>query len=100
MTCWNSQAFPTGRRYFPNIHETLTDEANPLNFDEELKQIDVCALGPLRCTYALHKKNLLKNDGSSRVVIRSSSAALAASSSAYINLLLLLITIRPAFCYR
>jgi len=63
--------------YFPNIHETLTDEANPLNFDEELKQIDVCALGPLRCTYALHKKNLLKNDGSSRVVIISSQAGSA-----------------------
>ena len=34
--------------YFPNLHETLTDEANPMNFEEELKQIDVCGVGPVR----------------------------------------------------
>lgn len=63
--------------YFPDIHETLTDPENPLRFDEELKQIDVCALGPLRCTYALHKKDRLKTDGSSRVIIISSQAGSA-----------------------
>lgn len=35
--------------YFPNIHETLTDPENPLNFEEEIKQIDVCAV-VLRCS--------------------------------------------------
>lgn len=63
--------------YFPNLHETLTDEANPMNFAEELKQIDVCAVGPVRCVYALHQKKKLKTDGTSRVVVISSQAGSA-----------------------
>jgi len=63
--------------YFPNIHETMTDPENPLNFAEELKQIDICAMGPLRCTYALHKKKLIKPEGAGKVVIISSQAGSA-----------------------
>lgn len=64
--------------YFPDIHETMTDPANPLNFAEELKQIDICAMGPLRCTYALTKKNKIKTGGAGRVIIISSQAGSAA----------------------
>merc|ERR1711907_16139 len=60
--------------YFPNIHETLTDPENPLNFEEELKQIDICAMGPLRVTYELYKKGLIKTDNRGSVVIISSQA--------------------------
>jgi NAD(P)-dependent dehydrogenase (short-subunit alcohol dehydrogenase family) len=42
--------------YFPNIHETVADSSNPLNFDEGLKQIDVCAMGPLRVTSTMFQK--------------------------------------------
>jgi NAD(P)-dependent dehydrogenase (short-subunit alcohol dehydrogenase family) len=41
--------------YFPDIHETLGN----LNFAEELKQIDICALGPLRVNAALRTANKL-----------------------------------------
>lgn len=63
--------------YFPDIHETMTDPENPLNFGEELKQIDICAMGPLRCTYALHKKKLIKEGGAGKVVVISSQAGSA-----------------------
>merc|ERR1711998_21075 len=63
--------------YFPDIHETITDPKNVLRFDEELKQIDVCALGPLRTVSALHKTGKLKTDGTSRVCIISSQAGSA-----------------------
>jgi NAD(P)-dependent dehydrogenase (short-subunit alcohol dehydrogenase family) len=45
--------------YFPNIHETITEPENPLNFDEQLKQIDICALGPLRVNSALYQNGKL-----------------------------------------
>jgi len=64
--------------YFPNIHETMTDPENPLNFAEELKQIDICALGPLRVTYELHRAGLIKTDNQGAVVIISSQAGSAA----------------------
>jgi len=64
--------------YFPNLHETLTDEANPMNFEEELKQIDVCGVAPLRCVYELYKAKKLKTDGSSKVIVISSQAGSAA----------------------
>lgn len=51
--------------YFPDIHETvsgapgnpcrsrvrcqITDPENPLNFEEELKQIDICAVSCIPC---------------------------------------------------
>ena len=71
--------------YFPNIHETITDPANPLNFEEELKQIDVCAvllhtpaqikrwlqLGPLRVSSALFNAGKIKA-GEGKIVIISS----------------------------
>jgi len=63
--------------YFPNIHETITDPANPLNFEEELKQIDVCALGPLRVSSALFNAGKIKA-GEGKIVIISSQAGSAA----------------------
>ena len=35
--------------YFPDIHETITEPANPLNFEEQLKQINICAVIPQMC---------------------------------------------------
>jgi len=61
--------------YFPDIHETLTDGENPMNFEEELKQIDVCALGPLRSIYALHKAGKIVSG--TQVIIISSQAGSA-----------------------
>jgi len=55
--------------YFPDIGETLGN----LNFPEEIKQIDICGLGPLRVTAALRNAGKLV-DGQSRVVIISSQA--------------------------
>eukprot|EP00656_Telonema_subtile_P006573 TRINITY_DN13040_c0_g1_i2.p1 TRINITY_DN13040_c0_g1~~TRINITY_DN13040_c0_g1_i2.p1 ORF type:complete len:315 (-),score=102.11 TRINITY_DN13040_c0_g1_i2:253-1197(-) len=62
--------------YFPDLHETVTDPANPLNFEEELKQIDVCALGPLRVSNAIF--NAKKLAEGAKVVIISSQAGSAA----------------------
>eukprot|EP00658_Telonema_sp_P-2_P010064 TRINITY_DN1377_c0_g1_i1.p1 TRINITY_DN1377_c0_g1~~TRINITY_DN1377_c0_g1_i1.p1 ORF type:complete len:280 (-),score=81.49 TRINITY_DN1377_c0_g1_i1:144-983(-) len=61
--------------YFPDLHETITDPANPLNFEEELKQIDVCAVGPLRVTNALFNKGKLAENA--KVIIISSQAGSA-----------------------
>merc|ERR1712070_1193920 len=41
--------------YFWEEHETLEN----INFDEQLKQIDICGLGPLRVSAALQKANLI-----------------------------------------
>jgi len=46
--------------YFPDIHETLTDANNPMNFEEEKKQIDICAVGPMRCVNSLWKEDKIK----------------------------------------
>jgi len=53
--------------YFMEGQETLEQ----LNDKEELKQIDICALGPLRVTSELYKAGLLKGG---KVVIISSQA--------------------------
>merc|ERR1719401_1192398 len=53
--------------YFMEAPETLAS----LDDKEELKQIDICALGPLRVTAALHNAGLLKNG---KVVIITSQA--------------------------
>lgn len=45
--------------YFWEPVETLDN----LNFEEELKMIDICALGPLRVSAALVKAGLIKSDG-------------------------------------
>jgi NAD(P)-dependent dehydrogenase (short-subunit alcohol dehydrogenase family) len=63
--------------YFPDVHETMTDPENPMNFAEGMKQIDICAMGPLRVTYELNKKKLLKTGGAGRVIIISSQAGSA-----------------------
>jgi NAD(P)-dependent dehydrogenase (short-subunit alcohol dehydrogenase family) len=42
--------------YFWEPHETLEN----MNFDEQLKQIDICAVGPLRVSRALLAKGLVK----------------------------------------
>jgi len=43
-----------------------------MNFEENLKQIDICGLAPLRVSYALYKANLIKPDG--KIIIISSQA--------------------------
>lgn len=64
--------------YFPDLHETITDEDNPLNFEEALKQIDICALGPLRVISQLHQSQKFKTDGTAKAIIISSQAGSAA----------------------
>ena len=46
-----------------------------LNFEEELKMIDICALGPLRVTAALYNAKLLKTDESKIVIITSQAGS-------------------------
>jgi len=41
--------------YFWEPHETLEN----MNFEEQIKQIDICAVGPLRVSWALLKKGLV-----------------------------------------
>eukprot|EP00475_Leptophrys_vorax_P004005 TRINITY_DN1235_c0_g1_i1.p1 TRINITY_DN1235_c0_g1~~TRINITY_DN1235_c0_g1_i1.p1 ORF type:complete len:315 (-),score=105.81 TRINITY_DN1235_c0_g1_i1:50-994(-) len=45
--------------YFYGPKETIDN----LNFDEELKMIDICAVGPLRVTAALFNAGLIKSGG-------------------------------------
>ena len=47
---------------------------NTLNFDEQLKQIDICGLGPLRVTSALFNAGLLQ-DGSKAIIISSQAGS-------------------------
>jgi len=58
--------------YFYGPVETV--KGDTLNFDEELKQIDVCALGPLRVTSELYKAGALK-DGAKVVIITSQAGS-------------------------
>lgn len=39
------------------------EKIDSLNFAEQLKMIDICALGPLRVTANLHNNNMIKEDG-------------------------------------
>ncbi len=52
--------------YFWEEHETLDN----INFEEQMKQIDICALGPLRVSSALHKAGKVRG----AIVIISSQA--------------------------
>jgi len=56
--------------YFPDITDSLADG---MNYAEQLKQIDICALGPLRVSEALQKKQLVRG----AIVIISSQAGSA-----------------------
>lgn len=58
--------------YFYGPVETL----QTLNFAEEKKMIDICALGPLRITSALYNANLL-HAGSKVIIISSQGGSLA-----------------------
>jgi NAD(P)-dependent dehydrogenase (short-subunit alcohol dehydrogenase family) len=62
--------------YFPDIHETITDPENPLNFEEELKQIDICAVGPLRVCSALYQGAKLA-EGAKLIIITSQAGSAA-----------------------
>ena len=53
----------------PVQHETLAN----INFEEQLKQIDICALGPLRVSAAMVKANLVRGS----IIIISSQAGSA-----------------------
>lgn len=57
--------------YFPEI----TDNLDSMQEEEALKQINICALGPLRCVAALKAADLLKSKPS--VVVISSQAGSA-----------------------
>lgn len=59
--------------YFYGPQETVLGDS--LNFDEQLRQIDVCALGPLRVTSALFQAGLL--EAGARAIIISSQAGSA-----------------------
>ena len=59
--------------YFYGPQESILQ--NSLNFDEQLKQIDVCALGPLRVNSALVNAGALAKDA--KVVIITSQAGSA-----------------------
>jgi len=52
-------------------HETLADG---LNFEEQLKQINICAVGPLRVSSLLHKAGKIKRDDTGAIIIISSQA--------------------------
>lgn len=56
--------------YFPDIFESITEDN--LNFEEELKQINICALGPLRMNAALVSAKALADDA--KLVIITSQA--------------------------
>jgi NAD(P)-dependent dehydrogenase (short-subunit alcohol dehydrogenase family) len=58
--------------YFYGPNEKVLD--NTLNFDEQLKQIDICGLGPLRVTSALFNAGLLQ-DGSKAIIISSQAGS-------------------------
>lgn len=58
--------------YFYGPHESVLEKT--LNFEEELKQIDVCAVGPLRVTSALVNEGVLK-DGAKAVIITSQAGS-------------------------
>lgn len=55
--------------YFWEEHETLEN----MNFDEQLKQIDICGVGPLRVSAALQKAGLVRGS----IVVISSQAGSA-----------------------
>merc|ERR1719482_689168 len=56
--------------YFPDITDSVADG---MNYPEQLKQIDVCALGPLRVSEALQRAGLIRGS----IVIISSQAGSA-----------------------
>jgi len=53
------------------------EKIDSLNFKEEMKMIDICALGPLRVTSALVNANLLKEDGGRVVMITSQGGSVS-----------------------
>ena len=55
--------------YFWEEHETLDN----MNFDEQIKQINICAVGPLRVSQALQKAGLIRGS----IVVISSQAGSA-----------------------
>jgi NAD(P)-dependent dehydrogenase (short-subunit alcohol dehydrogenase family) len=54
--------------YFYEPLETI----DSMNFEEELKMIDICAIGPLRVVTALRNLHLLKTDGSCKIAMITS----------------------------
>lgn len=58
--------------YFPNIVEQAKTE---LHFDEELKQIDICALGPLRINSALLQAGKLAKNAKLIVITSQAGSA-------------------------
>ena len=57
--------------YFYGPREAVTP-TDTMNYDEELKQIDICAIGPLRVSACLRQAHALKNDA--QVIVITSQA--------------------------
>ena len=46
-----------------------------MNFDEQLKQIDVCAVGPLRVSSALYNAGKVSKDGGKIIIVTSQAGS-------------------------
>ena len=59
--------------YFPGTAEgeTLTN----MDFSEQLKQLDVCAVGPMRVSATLYNAGLVKKDGGKIIIISSQAGS-------------------------
>ena len=62
------------------------EKIDSLNFKEELKMIDICALGPLRVTAALYNGGLLEPGQSKVVMITSQVSMLECEEDCEFNL--------------
>merc|ERR1712071_641446 len=58
--------------YFMEECEKLSN----MNFAEQIKTIDICAIGPLRVTTAIYNANLLKPNSSSIIMITSQGGSI------------------------
>ena len=63
-----------GYFYGPEEKVGVGGEEGHLNFEHQMLQINVCALGPLRISAALYKAGKLKPDGQAKVIIITSQA--------------------------
>jgi len=62
--------------YFPKAKTTMTDPTQKMLWDEESKQFEICALGPLKCVSSLWNANMIQAD--SKVTVITSQAGSAA----------------------
>lgn len=60
----------------PIFASLFTSQGGELNFSEEMKMIDICAVGPLRVTSALYNANLLTKEKSTIAMITSQGGSI------------------------